>query len=321
VGIGTTAIQSNQLMVYGGNSISGISLGDFNTTGSGVKYIGITAPTNGTLVSTNSGFSGITFGGPNDAGGTSGYLAFHTHGFGLGSAERMRIDKSGNVGIGTATPTSVLTVHNGGAYQSHHLIIRGQEFYASGNSSTGIAINAGVNRSGNKQLWFMDPDLAINTTNAALRVLLGSTGTGISGISTDGTTTVPLSLFGSSITMNTLGTGTVYSSGGTLTNTNPSDPSLKKNIAPLPDVDIEQLNPIQFNWIDTETHGSTLQFGFLASEIQALYPNLVSTWKDKDGNEKLGYDTVGLIPILTKMIQQQQKTIASLIARLDAAGI
>ena len=114
---------------------------------------------------------------------------------------RLMINQNGLVGIGTTSPTAVLTVHNTGAQQTHHLIIRGQEFYQASNSSTGIALNIGVNRVGNKQLWFMDPDLAINTTNAAIRYSLGSTTAYIGAISTDGTTSVPLSLSGSSISL------------------------------------------------------------------------------------------------------------------------
>jgi len=120
---------------------------------------------------------------------------------------------TGNVGIGITNPTSVLTVNNTGAYQTHHLIIRGQEFYAAGNSSTGIAINMGVNRAANKQLWFMDPDLAINTTNAAVVHTLGATTAYIGAISTDGSTNVPLSIGGSSITINAGGDISTYTSG------------------------------------------------------------------------------------------------------------
>jgi len=133
VGIGTTLPQSNQLMIFGGNAVSGISLGDYNTTGAGVKYIGITAVNSGTNLSTNSGFSGITFGGPNDGGGTSGYLAFHSHGFGATSGERMRIDKSGNVGIGTATPNYAQTISASG-----FILLELQRTSASTNYGSGI---------------------------------------------------------------------------------------------------------------------------------------------------------------------------------------
>ena len=109
VGISTTDPQNNKLRVFGGNANSGISLGDFMTS-AGVKYIGMTAVSDGTIVSTSSGFSGITWGAPFD-GGTSGYLAFHTHGYGITSGERMRIDKDGRVGIGTNAPLCRLMVH------------------------------------------------------------------------------------------------------------------------------------------------------------------------------------------------------------------
>jgi hypothetical protein len=108
VSIGTTVTQNNMLRVFGGNSNSGISLGDFQAT-AGVKYIGITAESDGTIVSTSSGFAGITWGAARD-GGTSCYMAFHTHGYGVSSGERMRIDKDGRVGIGTVTPVGQLSV-------------------------------------------------------------------------------------------------------------------------------------------------------------------------------------------------------------------
>ena len=109
IGIGTTVTQNNMLRVFGGNNNSGISLGDFQGT-AGIKYIGLTAESNGTIVDTSSGFAGITWGPARD-GGTSSYMAFHTHGYGVTSGERMRIDKDGRVGIGTNVPLSRLMVH------------------------------------------------------------------------------------------------------------------------------------------------------------------------------------------------------------------
>ena len=129
------------------------------------------------------------------------------------------------------------------------------------------------------------------------------------------------------VNINSLITGPVYSNGGRLSNTGPSDASLKKTITPLI-ASVDQLNPVQFFWIDCKTHGSCLNFGFLANEIQVLFPNLVSTWTDNDGNEKLGYDPVSLIPVLTSAIKQQnnvihtlQSQMAEVLQRLSAAGI
>lgn len=60
------------------------------------------------------------------------------------------------------------------ASNTHQVIIRGQEFYQNGFDATGISLNAGVNRLGNKQLWMMDPDLPLNDTNTALRFMPGN---------------------------------------------------------------------------------------------------------------------------------------------------
>ena len=107
VGIGIAGPVA-QLDVRGPSTIvGGIALGDYNLTNS--RYIGIINPGQPANIAAGSGFSGLEFGGP--AGNpNSGLIAFHTHNLGGGSAERMRIDKLGNVGIGTATPDSLLTL-------------------------------------------------------------------------------------------------------------------------------------------------------------------------------------------------------------------
>jgi len=83
----------------------------------------------------------------------------------------------------------------------HQVIISGQEFYQNGfNTATGISLNAGVNRLGNKQCWMMDPDLPLNDTNLALRLMpaLGA----IDCISTDGNHFRGLQVAGSTFTTN-----------------------------------------------------------------------------------------------------------------------
>ena len=65
---------------------------------------------------------------------------------------------------------------------------------------------------------------------------------------------------------------------GTLTQN--SDQRLKTNIQSLDATSslalIDALNPVTFNWIDSRK-GSTTQLGFIAQQVQPIFPNLVST--------------------------------------------
>jgi hypothetical protein len=104
--------------------------------------------------------------------------------------------------------------------------------------------------------------------------------------------------------------GTVYSNNGVLTNTNPSDASLKTNIIPLI-ASVDNLRPVQFHW-SNPLHNAVPVYGFLADEVQTVFPNIVSTWTDTDGSSKLGYDPVSLIPVLVSAVQQQNTVISTL---------
>ena len=112
----------------------------------------------------------------------------------------MTIQGNGNVGIGTTSPAGLLDLSSTAQTQPR-LILSGQEFYTAGNTSTnGIALLAGVNRSGNRQLWFADSSLLTqNTSNSVIRIT--PNGPSITAIATDGITPFPLSL-GSGSTIN-----------------------------------------------------------------------------------------------------------------------
>jgi hypothetical protein len=141
---------------------------------------------------------------------------------------------------------------------------------------------------------------------------------------------------GSIFNINYLGTGTVYSNGGTLTNTNPSDIRLKNTITPLTnntDI-INQLNPVSFLWNDQDKHGSKLQIGFIAQEVQKVLPVIVSEYDtpligpsnlvDANGmridavETNLGVDTMALIPFLVGAVKEQQTTINLLLKHVTA---
>ncbi len=109
VGIGTASPEGILSINSGDGNNDWIQIGKETATAS--KYIGTAT---GASFGANSGFSGIEFGPP--AGTGEGYLAFHTHDSGISSGERMRIDKSGSVGIGTTTPGAKLHEYHGVTY-------------------------------------------------------------------------------------------------------------------------------------------------------------------------------------------------------------
>ena len=117
---------------------------------------------------------------------------------------------------------------------------------------------------------------------------------------------------------------------------NASDERLKKNISSLSNsLDIiERLNPVKFNWIDdfVESENDKTLYGFLAQEVQDVFPDAVESFTspDKDGNPTnlvVGDKTIDktltvrekfLVPLLTKAIQELSEQNKSLKERVTA---
>lgn len=116
------------------------------------------------------------------------------------------------------------------------------------------------------------------------------------------------------LVISTLGTGSLSVVNGQVQVT-VSDPSLKKNIVPLSESEmytkIEMLNPVNFEWIDPG-RGTGIQHGFLATDIQKIFPNMVSYWVDGSGNRKLSLDPIQLIPVVVSGMKKQNGEIALL---------
>ncbi len=111
----------------------------------------------------------------------------------------------------------------------------------------------------------------------------------------------------------------------------PSDRKWKKNISSLKKSNyldkIMLLKPKSYQWKKEEFPGLAFQknktsFGFIAQELKEIFPELVSEKSIPDPTKKIntnqtnnfvdGYylvNYIGLIPILTQVIQEQQKTI------------
>lgn len=131
---------------------------------------------------------------------------------------------------------------------------------------------------------------------------------------------------------NTDATGThygVYASGNlayTATLTNASDRKFKRNISTFQALDrIMKLAPKTYEMKREKFQSMNLapgrQFGFIAQELQEIFPELVHEslntipWEDKDGRitteeiDYLGVDYISMVPILTQAMQEQQQII------------
>jgi hypothetical protein len=116
-----------------------------------------------------------------------------------------------------------------------------------------------------------------------------------------------------------------------------SDEKFKTNVISLEETEsitkLLEINPVKYNlkqleitqksadttivrkyFTESDELFSKTKYGLIAQELQKIYPDLVC--KDGDGN--LGVDYMGLVPILIKVVQSQQKKIDDLEGKINA---
>ena len=131
-----------------------------------------------------------------------------------------------------------------------------------------------------------------------------------------GFTTGTLSLGGGSITDTT---GAISFGNENLTTTGTmtsaqfnmnSDKNLKKDIQKLTDDfdNILKLNPVNFKWKEHFSKNTNTQVGFIAQEVEKIYPDLVET----DDKFNLTVNYIGFIPLMIVHIQKLHKLINTL---------
>jgi len=286
------------------NGTTGISTPDVEPTGS-------TVPTNGLYLP-----------------------AANSVGIATNSSERVRVDSSGNVGIGgtpvktlSVLPTSIrrmdFYVRNPGTDDA--LVIRSQ--HATNNNIRDMILEGSFLRfftgadSGSSGSESMRIDssgyLLINQTSNVTSSYLQIKGAQPA-ISCESTSTGSVSqvLFrnpnGQVGSIGTSGTSTSYNTS--------SDYRLKENIAPMTGAlaKVAALNPVTYNW---KVDGSAGQ-GFIAHELQAVVPDCVTGEKDAvdaEGKPQYqGVDTSFLVATLTAAIKEQQALIEQLTTRIAA---
>ena len=86
-----------------------------------------------------------------------------------------------------------------------------------------------------------------------------------------------------------------------------SDMTLKKDIVSLNTNDIltkvASLNPVSYHW-NTQSDTDSLNYGFIAQEVQAQFPDLVHEGEWIDGSTRLFLNTGGLMPYVVGAIKE-----------------
>ena len=278
-------------------------------------------------------------------GGTGGVIEFRTAG-----TERLKIDSSGLVGIGTTGPNSPLHIYKQNSDRTARFQrLSGQYIDIIQNSSvnqiqsTGKVLNIGTSdnldfvfRTNNTDRWRIKNNGAIrynqNSTNtpgfgnttAGLAVEQLSSGAALYVSRTDSHpfcvnrnndgTVVDLRRVG-----NQKGNIQVTTSGATFNSA--SDYRLKENVVAISDgiTRLKQLSPSRFNFIEEP---DTTVDGFIAHEVQAVVPEAVTGTHnevDADGNPVMqGMDYGKVTPLLTAALQEAIAKIETLEAKVAA---
>lgn len=262
------------------------------------------------------------------------FPAADTIAFAEGGAEAMRIDSSGNVGIGTSSPVARLNVSvadGGGVVISNTndthtgaLSFGDTSANSSGrisydHSSNALRLDsngserARIDSSGN---LLVNTTSTINSTAGWIQVkYAGASKNGLATQTTD-STGYALTVYNSSATL----VGSVYTNGSTTAFNTSSDYRLKENIQPLTGAlsRVAALKPCTYTW---KADGSVGE-GFIAHELAEVVPDAVTGEKDavnEDGSIKpQGIDTSFLVATLTAAIQELKAELDTAKARIAA---
>ena len=250
--------------------------------------------------------------------------------FGNGSTERMRLDASGNLGIGVTPSSQPLEIKRGAG--------TGAFIESAGNNNTPGSTSAvyGQDGSGNAFAWNRANLPLLFGTNNTERARITDAGTLLIGRTANVSATTRLGLdttasiagFVSETGVSTATTharfynpngnvGNISTNASATTYATSSDYRLKENVAPMQNAldTVAQLNPVTYTW---KADGSAGQ-GFIAHELQAVVPDCVTGEKDAvdaEGNPQYqGVDTSFLVATLVKAIQELTARVAQLEAQ------
>jgi hypothetical protein len=285
------------------------------------------------------------------------FPAADTIAFAEGGTEVMRIDSSGNLGLG-ATPSAwasgdtVIQIKAGsgtGSFWGRNGTIRTiTNGYFDGTDYRYTASSLGVSLyecSSGTHVWSTAASgTAGNTFTPTERARIDSSGNFLVGTTDPSAAGIGFKVVGgrpttaNAATTNATTTYEAYSTGvsayrfyvgygGTIFATSTtisaiSDIRFKENVRDL-DAGLAQvmaLKPRLYDWKEGKGADIKNARGFIAQEFETVFPDLIDEWKDPvpEGEEPYKSVRADLIPVLVKAIQEQQALITSLTARIAA---
>jgi len=247
-------------------------------------------------------------------------------------SEYMRIDSSGNVGIGATNPGAPLDISSanpkirltdtGGGYSE----LRGNAGVMTLTADAGNTVGSsavtfetdGTERMRINSAGQLLVGTSSNASGTRVHIDGGSSNLGQLGLRNSSATSGNYWRIGQNSDShythyNQSGTGVYILNGGTSWSGN-SDETIKENIVELTGVldKVRNFRCVEYNLISDETNSKKI--GFIAQDWQEDYSQVIS----QDENGKLGMAYTETIPVLLKAIQEQQTLIESLEARITA---
>ena len=274
------------------------------------------------------------------------FPAADTVAIGTGGSERMRVDSSGNVGIGTSSPGTKLEVAGVGMFRTGtndfiqvlsdsgamEICRAAGEAYIDLKSlasedwdvrlqSVGTGGTFSISTNGSERARITsDGQFFVDTTtnDTSSRISTRATSAVINGVGVYCTTTAAT---GAMVFFNPNGqVGTIQVTGSATAYITSSDYRLKENVAPITNglTTIASLKPVTYDWKNDASKGE----GFIAHELQSVIPAAVSGEKDainKDGSiNPQGVDYSKIVVHLVAAIQELKAENDDLKARLTA---
>lgn len=230
--------------------------------------------------------------------------------------ERMRIDSSGNVGIGTSSPTSPIHVQKSTGSGGVAIAQFRDESPTSGGNGLLVDVTNTPNtyvadfRIGNSSNVRIDSsgNLLVGTSTSQGRI----TANAADGVAAIGTIVASAINYNAISFHNNAGTQVgriLANNAGTTQYITSSDQRLKENIADANDAG-DKIDAIQVRQYDWKADGSHQDYGMIAQELQAVAPEAVAG--DADSEEIMGVDYSKLVPMLVKEIQSLRARVAQL---------